>query len=67
MEGKGRRKGKKRKKGVRGVRRKKGKKGCVMAFDGNGRPCCERQRCSQRSMVSSDIRFMPIFVGVHRW
>jgi len=40
MEGKGKGKGKKRKKGVRGVRGKKGKKGCVMAFEEDGRPCC---------------------------
>jgi len=26
---------------------------------------CQRQRCSPRSVVSGDIRLMPIFVGVH--
>ena len=28
---------------------------------------CQRQRCSPRSVVSVDIRLMPIFVGVHWW
>jgi len=26
---------------------------------------CQRQRCSPRSVVSGDIRLMPLFVGVH--
>ena len=33
---------------------------------GDAHTHCQRQRCSPRSVVSGDIRLMPIFVGV-RW
>jgi len=52
--------GRKGRKGVRGVRGKKGKKGCVVAFEGNGRPWCQRQRCSPRSVVSGDKSYADI-------
>ena len=36
-------------------------------IDGDAHTHCQRQRCSPRSVVSGDIRLMPIFVGVRWW